>query len=157
MKRTIVFWGLLFFAIPFFAQSTVIIHQKEGQNCGFGFDEKPVITYTDTHLVLKTINTEVQFLLASLNNITFSDSEVETAVHPIQDSDKSPEMTLDNYEVGITGAKPKTAVSIIDCDGKTMNTFQTDANGSITFSIDKLPQGVYIIKADNLTCKILKK
>lgn len=155
MKRTIVLFCLLLGVIPFFAQNAVVIHQKDGQKCGFGFEDKPVITYTDTHLVLKTTNTEVQYPLTSLDKITFSD--VENAVQPIQESDMSPEITLDKFEVCISGAKPKTIVSFIDSGGKTLNTFQTDSDGKITFSIDELPQGVYIIKSDNLTFKILKK
>lgn len=154
MKRTIVLLSMLFGAIPFFAQGTIIIHQKDGQKCGFGFEDKPVITYTDTHLVLKTTNTEVQYPLAFLNKITFSD--YDTAVQIIHDSNNSPEMTLDNFDICITGAKPNTAVSIVDSGGKTLDNFQIDANGTTTFNIEKLPQGVYIIKADNFTCKILK-
>ena len=33
----------------------------------------------------------------------------------------------------------------------------TDQDGSVTFSIADLPQGIYIIKSESLTCKILKQ
>lgn len=142
-------------SVPLFSQNTLTIHQKDGQQFSFGFDDKPVITYTDTDLVLKTTKTEVQYPLASLVKFTFTD--VEDAVIPIKQDSNAAQLELDGYVVCITGAKADINVSVVGSDGKTLGTYNTASDGSVTFSIADLPQGLYIINSENLTCKILKK
>lgn len=154
MKRLLSLLGTVLIAVPMFSQNILTIHQKDGQKFSFGFDDKPVITYTGTDLVLKTTKTEVQYPLASLSKFTFTDAE--NAVISIKD-DNAARLELDDYMVSITGAKAGITVTLIGPDGKTVGTYKTDADGSVTFSIADLPAGIYIINSENLTCKILKK
>lgn len=154
MRRLILIIASVLFALPVIGQNTLTIHQKDGQLFSFGFEDKPVITYTDNDLVLKTTKTEVQYPLSSLAKFTFTD--LEDAVISIKD-DKAAQMELDNYVVSITGAKSGVTVSVVGSDGKTLNSYKTDTDGSVTFRIAELPEGVYIINSENLTYKILKK
>lgn len=155
MRRMLLLLCVAFFIFPAMAQNTLTIHQKDGQQFNFGFDDKPVITYTDTYLVLKTTKTEVQYPLASVAKFTFTD--VEDAVIPIKQDSNAAQLELDGYVVSITGAKAGINVLVIGPDGKTLDTYKTGSDGSVTFSIADLPQGLYIINSENLTCKILKK
>ena len=155
MKRISIILCTVLLSVPLFSQNTLTIHQKDGQQFNFGFDDKPVITYTDTDLVLKTTKTEVQYPLASLSKFTFTD--IEDAVTPIKQDGNAAQLELDGYVVSVTGAKADVTVKVIGSDGKTLGTYKTDSDGSVTFSIAYLPQGLYIINSENLTCKILKK
>ena len=155
MKRLLLCFLVALLVCPVFSQNTLTIHQKDGQQFSFGLEDKPVITYTETDLVLKTTKTELQYPLASLAKFTFAD--VDDAVISIKDDGNLAQLQLDNYVVCITGAKAGISVTVIESDGKTVDTYKTDDDGSITFSIADLPQGLYIINTENLTCKILKK
>jgi hypothetical protein len=155
MKRLLICFLVALLVCPVFSQNTLTIHQKDGQQFSFGFEDKPVITYTETDLVLKTTKTELQYPLSKLSKITFTD--IDDAVISIKDDANTAQMVLDNYVVNITGAKPGISVSVIGTDGKSLASYKTDDNGSITFSIAELPEGTYIIKSESLTCKILKK
>ena len=155
MKRLLLYISLALAICPAFSQNTLVIHQKDGQKFSFGFDDKPVITYTDNDLVLKTAKTEVQYPLASLSKFTFVD--IPTEVDAVAVDRKSPEITLDDYMIRITGAKAETVVKVTGMDGKTLAAYKADSEGTVTFSIADLPEGVYIISSDSLTCKILKK
>ena len=150
MKRLLSLLLSFYLAVPVFSQNTLTIHQKDGQQFSFGFEDKPVITYTDNALVLKTVKTEVQYPLASLAKFTFTESE--TAVTPVSADKNNPVLSLDSYVVNISGAKADVSVSVIGSDGKILSTYQTDSDGGVTFSIADLPQGTYIIKSENLTC-----
>ena len=154
MKRLFLCFLVALLVCPVFSQNTLTIHQKDGQQFSFGFEDKPVITYTENDLVLKTTKTELHYPLSSLAKFTFTD--VENAVAPIKDGN-SAQLVLDNYVVSITGANPGITVSVIGTDGKSLATYKTDDNGSITFSVAELPEGTYVIKSESLTCKILKK
>jgi hypothetical protein len=103
---------------------------------------------------LTTSNTVVEYPLSAVSKIKFTDSE--TAVSEIQSETKSPILQLDNYTVYISGAEASQLVSLIDTNGKVLSTYKTDANGSVSFSITELPEGIYIIKTKSLTCKISK-
>ena len=143
------------FSVFVSAQNTITIHQKDGQKVSFGFAEKPVITYTDNDLVVTTTQTELQYPLTSVSKLTFSDEE--TAVVTISDEKQIPVLTLDNYVVDISGAKADASVKVYASDGKMMINVKTDAEGFVSFSIAELPEGIYIIKSEGITCKILKK
>lgn len=138
-----------------FAQNTVTIHQKDGQTVSYGFSAKPVITYTDNDLVITTAESEMQYPLLSVSKITFKDqsSDVSSAT---QDS-QVPVLELENYVVYISGAKADVAVMLIGPDGKTLVNTKTDSEGQATFSIAEQPEGVYIIKSDNISFKIIRK
>ena len=154
MKRMILLFSAVMLMSSVFAQNTLTIYQKDGQQFSFGFEDKPVITYTDTDLVLKTTKTEVQYPLADVIKFTFKDAE--TAVAPIKEG-RAAQLELKNYTVSITDAKAGINVTVIGSDGKAVGSYKTDSDGSATFSIADLPQGLYIINSENLTCKFLMK
>lgn len=143
------------FSVPMFSQNTLTIHQKSGVQISFGFDDKPVITYTDNDIVLKTTKTNVQYPLESLLKITFN--ETETAVKPVVSGAKAPILSLDSYAVNIAGAKAGVKVTVYSSDGKSVNSYKTSPDGNVSFSIADLTEGVYIIKSENLSIKVIKK
>lgn len=137
------------------AQNTLTIHQKDGQQFSYGFSDKPVITYTESYLVLTTSKNVVEFPLSALSKFTFSD--IENAVIAVKDNSSKPSLNLDEYTVSISDAEPDQPVSLLSIDGKILSTYKTGADGSVKFSIAELTTGTYIIKSESLTCKILKK
>lgn len=148
---------MLFAAVPMIvsAQNTITIHQKDGKQFSFGFDEKPVVSFTDNMLVVKTTKTEIQYELALLSKFTFD--QKQTAVDAIVDERIEPSVTLDEYSVQISGLKAGATATLLSADGKQLQSYRTDNEGTVSFSIAELPQGIYIIKSESLTCKILKK
>lgn len=155
MKRLLFCFSLALFMCPVFSQNTLLIHQKDGQQFRFGFADKPTITYTENDLVLKTTKTELSYPLSTLAKLTFSDNA--TAVAPIEARKVEGQLNLENYEVCISGAEPGVEVSVVGADGKKLASYKTDASGCVSFSIAQLPEGIYVIKSESLTCKILKK
>jgi len=142
-------------AAPLFSQNTLTIHQKDGQQFSFGFEDKPVVSFTDTDLIVKTTKTELTYALSSVSKFTFDD--IEDAVISIKGDAAKAVITLDSYTVSITGAKADITVRLTSSDGKLLQSYKTTQDGSLTFSIAELPQGTYIISSESLTCKILKK
>jgi hypothetical protein len=137
------------------AQNTLNVHQKDGQIISFGFEEKPVVTFTDNELVVTSTKAEARYQLATVAKFTF---DVEgTAVEGIKDDVRTAAISLDEYVVSLTGAKPEITVRLIASDGKVLQSYKTDRNGYVQFSIADLPEGTYIISSESLNVKILKK
>ena len=93
--------------------------------------------------------------LAQVAKFTFDD--IEDAVIGIKADAANASITLDEYTVCITGAKPDITVRLLASDGKQLQSYKTNQEGSVTFSIADLPEGTYIISSESLTVKILKK
>lgn len=155
MKRLYLLLLAAVAATPLFSQNTLTIHQKDGQQFSFWFEDKPVVSFTDTDLIVKSTKTELTYALSSVSKFTFDD--IEDAVISIKGDAAKAVITLDSYTVSITGAKADITVRLISSDGKQLYSFKTSQDGSLTFSIAELPQGTYIISSESLTCKILKK
>ena len=155
MKKIIISMVLLVASFTAFAQNTLTIHQKDGQQLSFGFEEKPVITFTDSEIVLTSAKTELRLYFTNVDKITFDD--IDDAVIDIKADGTKASITLDEYTVSISGAKADAAVQLIASDGKLLQSYKTDENGSVMFSIADLPQGTYIISSESITVKILKK
>lgn len=161
MKRKSLFQSSLFVAfmvlaaLPLPARNALTIHQKDGSQFSFGFSEKPVITYTDSDLVLTTTGATVQYPLSSVAMLTFTD--VGTEVEGIAADAVDTSVRMDEYTVSICGASPAKSVFLTDLSGKVLSTYETGRDGSATFSIAGLPSGTYIVRCESLTCKILKR
>ena len=147
---------MLFMAIlPMAAQNKLNVHQKDGQIFSFGFEEKPVVTFTDNELVLTSAGAEARFQLVEIAKFTFD--EEGTAVQGIKDDSGKAAISLDEYCISLTGAKPETEVRLIASDGKVLQLYKTDRSGYVQFSIAELPVGSYIISSESLNVKIMKK
>ena len=156
MKRTFLFQLLLFISLSVMGQSILTIRQKDGQQFSFGFEDKPVVKFTDNEMVVTSTKTELRCALAQMAKFSFDDDK-ETAVEAtIPDSAKAV-IALDENTVSIIGAKPDATVCIFASDGKQLQSYNTNQDGIATFSIADLPKGTYIISSESLTVKILKK
>ena len=155
MKR-VLFLLILFSAIlPMAAQNTLNVFEKDGQIFSFGFEEKPVVTFTDNELVVTSGGAEARFQLVEIAKFTFDDEG--TAVEGIKDDVRKAAISLDEYTVSLTGAKPETVVRLIASDGKQLQSYKTDKEGSVQFSIAELLAGTYVISSESLSVTILKK
>ena len=155
MKRILALLCTALMAVPVFSQNTLTIHQKNGEQLSFGFEDKPVIKFTDNEIVLTSAKTELRFQFANVAKLTFDD--IDDAVISIKADGTKASITLDEYTVSISGAKSDASVQLIASDGKQLQSYKTSQDGTVTFSIADLPEGTYIIITDSLTVKILKK
>ena len=82
---------------------------------------------------------------------------VDSTINAIGNKSYTAKLALNNSFICINGAGPNVSVFVIGADGKALFEYKTDPDGTITFSIAELQGGIYIIKSENITCKILKK
>ncbi len=70
MRQTVTL-AVLFLSSMASAQNYLTITQKDGQQFSYAFSDKPVVTYTETELVLSTEAIDIQFPLSGLQKFTF--------------------------------------------------------------------------------------
>lgn len=136
-KSFFTFLCLLSMALGARAQNTLNIHQKDGTVTSYGFAEKPVVTYTETGIHLKTTKVELDFPLANLEKFTFTDGETD-AIEEVRTENTSDD------------------VRIYNTNGVLLRTIR-QSQGKASFATDDLPRGIYIIKNGETTYKIVKR
>lgn len=137
MKKLFTFFSMLLCTHLCIAQNTLNIHQKDGTTVSYAFAEKPVVTYTENGIHLKTTKVEILYLMTYIEKFTFSDNE-SNAVETLKTENTDEDVRI----YGINGVLQKTI---------------KQSEGSASFSITDLPKGAYIIKNGGCTYKIIKK
>lgn len=166
MKRTLLLTISLVLSLSVFSQKTLTIHQKDGLLFNIGLEDKPVITYTDSVLVITTAQTVVSYPLYKVSKFTFTENSgsndagtdsTATDITPVVEGKSYAHLELDNYVVSITGEDAGVMVMVVASNGEILVSTKTDSEGNTIFSIADLPNGLYVIKSPKLTCKIQKK
>ena len=155
MQKLFTLLCLALSAVPVFCQNILTVHQKDGNVFRYSFEEKPVVTFTDKDIVLKSTKVEVQFDMTKVAKFTFNESA--TPADGIKADDAQSSIVLDEYTVSISGAKADMDVRFMASDGKVLQTFRTGQDGSVEFSIADYPEGTYLISSESVSVKILKK
>ena len=99
---------------------------------------------------------KINYPLANLTKFTFGSKDIPDEIVEIKEDARKVKFSVDEYTVRIDGAKTETDVRILALDGKVQGTYKTDKEGSLTFSIADLPEGIYVISSEDLNVKIQK-
>jgi hypothetical protein len=164
MKRIIIAFVILMMMAPmalFSQNNAMTAHFKNGQVVDFLFTLEPVVTFEETangtEVVLTYKGFKFNYPLANLTKFTFSKKDLPTEVEEIVEDVRNVTYFIDGYTINITGAKAETPLRIYASDGKIMEAYKTDKEGALSFSIEDLPDGMYVINSDEITFKIQKK
>lgn len=160
MKRLIIAFVVFMMMAPmalYSQNNAMTAHFKNGQVVDFLFTLEPVVTFTDTEVVLTYKGLKFNYPLAELTKFTFSKKDLPTEVEEIVEEVRNVTYFIDGYTINISGAKAETALRVYASDGRMLEAYKTDKEGSLSFSIEDLPDGTYVINSEEITFKILKK
>ena len=119
------------------AQNTLNIHQKNGAIVRYLFTEEPIVSYSDNNINLKTKDVEIIYPLNSIEKISFEDN-------------------VNNITTSIRTERTNSDVLIYTNTGRLIKRIKS-YDGKISIILKEMPQGIYIIKNENTTYKLLKK
>lgn len=136
-------------------QNAIVVHQVDGNTTAFAFSEQPVITYSQEDLVLTTKNITVQYPLAMLRKIAVEgQAEVITGIEDSPIADSSFSFTSEGTSV--QGEEPGTPFYVFDTKGMKVAQGTIDAQGKANIAMTSLAPGIYIIKTQSTSFKILR-
>ncbi len=139
MKNLFLTVLLLLAANASWAETALFVHQKGGGVVEFAFSEKPVVTYSEGHLIISVENASVSYPLSNMDKFTFGelDDDVTRIVAP---ASAAPQPTF-----------------IYNIEGKLVRSYQPSDSRATSASVEGLPAGTYVIKNGNTSYKVLKK
>lgn len=134
------------------AQS-LVIWQKDGSRVSYNLDEQPKTTFTTDDLVITTTTRTVNYPLSKIRRYTYEGgtlSVYDVEVQGISITQHQDEITVKGLPVG------KSAL-VYAIDGKQLLSKRSDGSSNLTLSLSSLANGVYVIKAEEVTYKFTKR
>ncbi len=137
----------------------IFVWHYDGSYDAFSFSEHPIITCDGRTVKVVTSVTEIEFAETDVHKYTFSDSEEPfiTEIGSVSDDSLQPRMEYKNDRVWIQGCIPGSVLQVFTMDGRTCGTRKVSINGRVEFNFSGLPIGIYILKTETITYKIIKK
>ena len=132
---------------------------NDGSRTAYTLGQHPVVTYTNGELLLTTTQQQVAYAAGDVRKFTFSVSDISCDVPTSVASplEQSQQFSLQQGNVYFSGCPAGSPITVYTLDGKQMQTVTTDETGNATIDIASYPTGVYIIKTETITHKIIKR
>lgn len=145
MKRVLLSMFVLLCHIVVFAEgSALLVTLSDGTTAGYLLSEKPIVTFGESTLQIKSSEASTEYNRADVKHFTFVDAEV-LGIAPL--SKGSTVFEFKNNTVRMDGAP----IIIYTVNGELVK------KGIGTVSIEDQPTGVYIIKMNNQSIKVVKR
>lgn len=145
MKRVLLSMFVLLCQIVVFAEgSALLVTLSDGSTAGYLLSEKPTVTFGENTLLIKSSEASTEYNRADVKRFTFVDADV-LGIDPL--SKGSTVFEYKNNTVRMEGAP----IFIYRVNGELIK------KGIGTVSIEDQPSGVYIIKMNSQSIKVVKK
>jgi hypothetical protein len=151
------FYSLLFvlLAVPMMlaaeSLNCFVVTLANNQQVFYPLNEKPVLTMKDGVFTLTTTETQASYDFSNVKEFTFG---------ALADNISSTVISRFEQREGVfvfTGCKAGASISIYDLQGHLVASQQAGNDGCVQVLVAHLPAGVYAVKSDNVSIKILKR
>lgn len=134
---------------------------KSGRKDAYALTEHPVVTYVDGNLLLVTSLQEMEYPATEVRKFTLADNDnPEDVINPpvsISQMENRDEMQLTAGAVRFSGCRPGSEIKVYTLGGMLWETKRVNAEGRAVVQTSHYPTGVYIIKSETITHKIIRK
>lgn len=152
--RTIVLAGLAWIVgLSAYAADYVKVSEKGGKDTYFALSDKPEVTFTADHLVLKTAKETINYPLSAL--LTFEFTNRPTGINALGTEESHVVFSFEQTLKG-QGLQPGSRVSVYSVNGQTVASAVVDANGAVEIALDG-QTGVFIVKTLTKSFKLIRK
>ena len=129
------------------------ISLSDGQVVAIRLDEEPRTTYQDGNLVITTDNYSISYPLERVKRFTYVN------INDVIDGLKTMKAAFSNDGETLTFSrlKPHTKIALYNIAGQLLKTFDNTESNEIVVSVSHFPTGVYIVKVNGGTYKIMKR
>lgn len=130
------------------------VHFNNDEQIKFALAEIPTLSFSDSTLVIQTSSITVTHPLNKISHITY-ESGADSGIINIQ-SDK-PIYEIDGDHISFPYLEKGTHIDIYTVQGTNVLNTQIQESGEYGFPVSALGRGIYIVKLNNLSFKIVIK
>ena len=155
MKKLILFLSLLCFGLSLQAETNLVVWKKDGSKVAFALTEKPIVTFSETSLMINSSSVSVSYDLEDMAKFTYEDPD-EEGIRNIE-NDKESSFKFDGEMLLFPSLKAGSKVVIHNLGGVLVFSRTIEVAGDYSFPLSHLDKGVYVVSVDGLTIKIVKR
>ena len=133
----------------------LVVNTTDGRKLVYPLDQKPKVTFSDTGLILTTSSTEI--VLPRENVKTLSYDRIPLSGIDAPATDICSAQFLTDGTLYVTGCEPGASVKVFNVEGVSLYSVIADDKGSVNIAAKNLGTGIYIVKAGEMSYKILKR
>ena len=132
----------------------VVVETTGGERMEYLLSDLPRITQSADAVTLTTSNTSVELSAESISKVYLATSSPTTVLKV-----KGPagSAQLKESQLFLSGYQPGERVSLFHADGRLLQHRSIGDDGTLTLSLEQLPSGIYIVKTNHQSIKIIKK
>ncbi len=133
---------------------TLIVQLKNGSQTAFFLKDKPQVKFEGTNLKVTSTVGDTSFALSDVLRFTYAKKD------PTGISETVTDPTGVNFQgdvLVISQLKANGDVRVYALDGKLLRQLKASHAGTYRLNLSELPAGLYLVKADNVTYKIVKR
>jgi len=156
LKRIFATGLFLVFSKMAFAQTQIlVVWQRDGQKEYYDLGEYPKTKFSGTDIVIETGVISVTYPLEKVLRYTYE--TVPTGINGTQRDAMSIHIIYKDDVLKIYGLAPTTSVFVYATDGHLVASHAAGSETPVEISLSPLPHGVYFVKVNDVTYKILKQ
>ncbi len=129
----------------------LVLWQKSGEVATYHVNTHPRIKYSDGDFLIVSDEVEIAYPEADVRKFTLAKdiSAIEDGIIGVPEDARR--------DFSLNRARPGSAINIYDMSGRKVGSHTVGADGSLQYSLDSYPAGIYLIKTETTTIKIIKK
>lgn len=135
-------------------RTTIIIKTLDGGKAEYLIDRDTRVSIEQPNLVIETDGMVLTYALESMKQVSYGQKFIPSGIDS-PETDGGKPVVMEKELLFLSGLPTNTLVGIYNAEGKTM--MSQLYSGSAQVSLHMLPAGVYFVKFNNETYKILKK
>lgn len=133
----------------------LVVLSKDGSKTTLLLNDRPVVTFSATDLNIKSAKIELSYPIDDFQNITYGNGNDGSGLSEIGE-DINGTITNNGEYLSFDGLLIGTNICVYSLNGLLVHEKRITGN-SDRISLGAFPAGTYIVKANGLTCKIMKK
>ena len=136
---------------------TLVVLTKNGTKTEFVLKDKPMVKFEGKNLRVTSIRADVTFALSDVLRFTYVNNDPSGINDLTIDDDNETELSYRDGSLVLSQLKKGAFVGIYTTDGKLVRQIKAQHQGTYRISLAALPKGIYIVKADTINYKIMKR
>ena len=136
---------------------TLVVLTKNGAKTEFVLKDRPLVKFEGKSLRVTSDRADVTFALADVVNFTYVNNDPSGINELLADDDSQTELSYQDGTLVLSQLRQGAVVGIYTTDGKLVRQLKAHRQGTYRISLAALPKGIYIVKADTINYKIMKR
>ncbi|MBO5866318.1 MAG: T9SS type A sorting domain-containing protein [Bacteroidaceae bacterium] len=155
MKKILLILAVIF-SLPTFADHHLVIEINDSKQHSYSLSDKPVITFDNDRLFIKTDKIEIDYPISNIVKYYFIELD-ETGVEDIKNDVDNINFIYTNPDfLCVEGINGDADINIYDISGRVCAVNSTKSDNCMKIELNTLKKGVYIIKVNNHSFKITR-